>query len=142
MKLVPPASLLLSALFIAAGGVVAGSRVYAEAPAAMISSAVPQDAAQDNQTAADLTGSWQVSFTAPNGNQRQATLELKQDGNKLSGTFEGARGSVPVKGSVKGNDVSFDVKMPRRKIAFTGTVDGDKMSGTTEQGASWSATRE
>jgi hypothetical protein len=68
-------------------------------------------------------------------------MQLKQNGTKLSGKFQGERGSTSLTGSLQGNQVSFSVKMRKRQATFTGTVDGDKMTGTTEQGASWTATR-
>jgi hypothetical protein len=142
MKFALTAPVLLSLLLISASGFAGAPKAYTQEAAAATANQAPQNAAQGDQTAADVTGSWQVSWTGRNGDQRQATLQLKQDGDKLSGTFMGERGSVGVKGSVKGNQISFDVKMPRRKVPFSGTVDGNKMSGTTEQGASWSATRQ
>ncbi len=38
--------------------------------------------------------------------------------------------------------VSFSVKLRKHQASFTGTVAGDKMSGTTKQGGSWTATRQ
>lgn len=99
-----------------------------------------QEGAQDS-AAADLSGNWQVSFAGKRGS-RQATMQIKQDGSKVSGSFQGERGSAPVSGTLNGNDISFTVKAPRREISFKGTVHGNKMNGTTEQGGSWSATRE
>ncbi|UWZ82827.1 hypothetical protein [Occallatibacter riparius] len=69
-------------------------------------------------------------------------MQLRQDDNKLSGSFEGGRGGAPLTGSLSGNHVSFTVKMPRRKVEFTGTVEGDKMTGSTKEGGSWTATRQ
>jgi hypothetical protein len=69
-------------------------------------------------------------------------MQIKQDGKKLSGSFQGKRGSAPLKGRLSGNQVSFNVKTRKHEASFTGTVNGDKMSGTTEQGASWTATRQ
>ena len=59
-------------------------------------------------------------------------MQIQQDGSKLSGTFDDASGSSSVTGSVAGNKVSFSVQVQGRPItvALTGTVDGDKMSGT------------
>jgi len=99
-----------------------------------------QEGTQDSP-AADLSGNWQVSFAGKQGS-RQATMQIKQDSSKVSGSFEGERGSAPVSGTLNGSDISFTVKAPRREISFTGTVHGNKMSGTTEQGGSWSATRQ
>jgi hypothetical protein len=122
---------------VVAGGITVATNLFAEA------SSVPvQDASSASSTVPNLSGNWQMSWTGRNGNQRQVSMQLKQDGKKLSGTFEAPRGSVPVKGTCNGNQVSFTVKLPKRQASFTGTADGDKMSGTTEQGASWSAIRQ
>jgi hypothetical protein len=74
---------------------------------------------------------------------RQPTLENKRrflnDVSKLSGTFQDASGSSPVTGSIAGNNVSFSLQIQGRPmtLAFTGTIDGDKMSGTFQpQGGS------
>jgi hypothetical protein len=131
-----PVSFLFCSVVVA-GGMIVGTRSFAEAPSAPV-----QDASSANSAAPNLSGHWQVAWTAANGNQRQASIQFKQDGKKLSGTFEAARGSASLKGTCDGNQISFTVKLPRRQVSFTGTVDGDKMSGTTEQGASWSATRQ
>lgn len=116
------------------------SRANAEEPA--FASAIAQDATEGSATAPDLSGNWQMSWTARNGNQRQATLEIKQKGSKLSGNFQGERGSASLKGTVQGSQVSFRAKIRRRSVSFSGTVEGGKMSGTTEAGTPWAATRE
>lgn len=136
MKLLRSVSFFVCSLVIV-GGIALAARSYAGTP-----SAPAQDSPSTGSTASSLSGNWQMSWTGPNGNQRQVSMQLKQDGKKLSGTFEGPRGSVPLKGTCDGNQVSFTVKLPKRQASFSGTVDGDKMSGTTEQGASWSATRQ
>lgn len=136
MKFFRSVSLFACSLLIV-GGVLTATTSLAEAPRAAI-----QEASSSDSTAPNLSGNWQMSFTGPRGNQRQVSMQLKQDDNKLSGTFESPRGSVSLKGTCDGNQVSFTVKLPRRQASFTGTVEGDKMSGTTEQGASWTATRQ
>jgi hypothetical protein len=125
---------------LAAGGIVVVASTSGEAPIALAASAPLQDSSA-NSGAASLSGNWQMSWTSANGAQRQGTMEIKQDGTKLSGKFQGERGSAAVTGSLDGNQVSLKVRLPRRQVSFSGTVNGDKMSGTTEQGASWTATR-
>ncbi len=108
-----------------------------------------------------VAGNWQVSWQGRQGTQ-QGTLQFQQDGSKLTGTMEGERGSAPLSGTVNGNTVSFTVEMKGERrsmtLAFTGTVDGDKMSGTfqpqggggggrggrggQEGGHTWTATRQ
>lgn len=88
-----------------------------------------------------LSGNWQISWTGRRG-QMQATLQLTQNGSKLSGSIQAERGTVPVSGTVSGDQVSFTAKMPKRAVTFSGTIAGNKMSGTTAQGSPWTATRQ
>ena len=90
-----------------------------------------QDSQSDNSRPANVGGAWQISWQGRSGTQ-QATMQIQQDGSKLSGTFEDASGSSSMSGTVGGNKVSFTVQVQGRPItlAFTGTADGDKMSGT------------
>jgi hypothetical protein len=90
-----------------------------------------QDFQSTNSQPANIGGDWQISWQARNGSQ-QASMQIQQDGSKLSGTFQDASGSSSVTGSIAGNNVSFSVQIQGRPVtlAFTGTIDGDKMSGT------------
>jgi hypothetical protein len=72
----------------------------------------------------------------------QATLQLTQNGSKLTGSIQAERGTVSVSGTVKGDQVSFTAKMPKRALTFSGTIADNKMSGTTAQGSPWTATRQ
>src|SRR6202795_3494978 len=90
-----------------------------------------QSSDSNNAQPADIGGAWQISWQGRGGSQ-QATLQIQQDGSKLSGTFQDSGGSSPLNGSVAGNNVSFSVQIQGRPmtLAFTGTINGDKMSGT------------
>jgi hypothetical protein len=90
-----------------------------------------QDSESNNSQSANVGGAWQISWQGRSGSQ-QGTMQVQQDGSKLSGTFQDSGGSSPVTGSVAGNNVSFSVQIQGRPVtlAFTGTIDGDKMSGT------------
>ena len=59
-------------------------------------------------------------------------MQVQQDGSKLSGTFQDESGSSQLTGSIAGNKVSFGMQIQGRPmtVAFTGTVDGEKLSGT------------
>jgi hypothetical protein len=144
MKYRLPSSFLMfmCMLIVGATGFGGPSKANAEAPRPVNAGAPSQDTTQENPASPNLSGTWQMSWTARDGNQRQATLQLQQNGAKLSGKFEGARGSTSVTGNLEGDQVTLNVKLRRRKATFTGTVDGGKMSGTTEQGVSWTATRQ
>lgn len=97
-----------------------------------------QSSDSNNSRPADIGGAWQISWQGRGGSQ-QATMQIEQDGTKLSGTFQDSGGSSPVTGNIAGNNVSFSVQVQGRPmtLAFTGTIDGDKMSGTFQpQGGS------
>ena len=126
---------------VAAAGVVAVADSLMPSSAVLAAPLVAQDAGTNTAASADLSGSWQMNWSAANGAQRQVSMEIKQDGSKLSGTFEGERGSIPLSGKLDGDQVSLSLKVRRRKLSFSGTVNGDKMSGATARGGSWSATR-
>ena len=91
---------------------------------------------------AKVAGTWKVSVSGGAGSAEQ-TIILKQDGNKITGTFKGPRQSGPLEGTVEGNNISFHVAT-RVPLDYKGTVDGDSMKGTmTGNGKTgdWTATR-
>jgi hypothetical protein len=137
VKIVTPIPVLICALLLAAADVSGAWKAIAESPGTTAS----QDPAQDNGTSS-LSGTWQMSWTNKEGNQKQGTMQLKQDGSKLSGSVRAQRGTFSLGGNLQGDQVSIDVKVPLHKISFTGKVDGTKMSGTTTQGMPWSAIRQ
>jgi len=92
--------------------------------------------ADTSRSAADLSGTWDVDGDVA-GNAVKITCVLKQDGEALSGTatIEGAeRPDVPVKGSIKAREVTFQIDVPAQGSShtnvFTGTLsDGDIIRG-------------
>ncbi|MFZ0286913.1 MAG: hypothetical protein WAL32_16925 [Terriglobales bacterium] len=100
----------------------------------MASCLLAQDSAQGNSQPANVAGKWQMSWQGRHGT-REATLQLQQDGAKLTGTLDGERGSMPVTGSVDGNNISFSTQGQGRQnfsMVYTGTIDGDKMTGSAQ----------
>jgi len=78
-----------------------------------------------------IGGAWQISWEVRLGTAH-ATLQLKQDGSKLSGTFLEMGVSSPLSGNVQSKNITFDVEFAGSRpytIEFTGTVDGGKISG-------------
>ena len=97
-----------------------------------------QSSDSNNSQPADIGGAWQISWQGRGGSQ-QAKMQIEQDGTKLSGTFQDSGGSSSVTGNIAGNNVFFSVQVQGRPLtlAFTGTIEGDKMSGTFQpQGGS------
>ena len=83
---------------------------------------------------ADVTGNWdaQVETSAGGGSP---SFVLKQEGEKLTGSYAGALGEAKVTGTVKGDAIefSFEVSPQGEKVmvVYKGTVKGPKaMAGT------------
>src|SRR4051794_38183276 len=93
--------------------------------------------------AANLGGKWQLALTTPHG-PMTGSLDLKQDGDKVSGTCTTERfGAAPLTGSTDGKTVSFSIEVQGMTFSMSGTVNGEKMSGTIDPDVgSWSATRD
>jgi hypothetical protein len=100
-------------------------------------------------TAADISGTWELTihYPPPDGDYK-ATYILKQEGEKITGTYQGMYGPADVTGSIKSNDVSLTVtvQLPGgpNTARFSGKVTAaTKMSGTvtgtSDQPRKWSA---
>jgi len=91
--------------------------------------------------ATNLTGTWNAKVDL--GTQTGSpTFELKQDGEKLTGTYSGALGEAPIKGTVKGNDVTIDFDASGAAVHYAGKIsaDGNKIEGTVDYGGQASGT--
>jgi hypothetical protein len=90
--------------------------------------------------AADATGKWTAEMQGRGGNTMTVAMNLKADGNNLTGTVSGRGGETDVSdGKVDGNNVSFDVvrEFNGNKITqhYKGTLDGDTIHfGVTMEG--------
>jgi len=102
---------------------------------------------------ANPTGTWKwtVNF---GGQEREMTLKLKLDGDKLTGSMPGRNGQETAieDGKFKDGEVSFKVTRERQgnkfTIKYTGKVSGDTIKGKTEferdgqpQSRDWEAKR-
>ena len=81
---------------------------------------------------AKVDGKWAAEIANGRGIQ-MATIVLKNDGGKLTGTFEGGRGgAIPIQeGTVTGSSVKFKLKQVGRGgevvVNYTGTISGDEI---------------
>jgi hypothetical protein len=94
------------------------------------------------ESAVKVEGTWRLAVDTPHG-PMPGTLQLKQDGGKLTGTCDIEHlGSMPLVGQLDGKKISFSIEIQgKQKITFLGAVNGDKMGGTTDpEGGNWSAT--
>jgi hypothetical protein len=88
--------------------------------------------------AADVSGTWifDVETSAGSGTP---TFVLKQNGEKLSGTYSGALGAAEISGTVKGNQIriEFIVNLggDSGKVVYTGTIESPtRMKGNCDLG--------
>ncbi len=80
-----------------------------------------------------VDGSWKITVQTPLGPQ-DSTATLTSDGSKLSGTLEASNGgSAELEdGEINGDQISWNAKITKPMqltLEFSGTVDGDTMSG-------------
>lgn len=85
--------------------------------------------------AINAAGTWGLEITGPSGNTVPATLNIKQDGNKISGTVESQLGQSELKPTtINGNsfDATLTLNMSGQMIdaQVSGTVEGDNIKGT------------
>ncbi|MGE0132212.1 MAG: hypothetical protein AB7U82_29370 [Blastocatellales bacterium] len=85
----------------------------------------------------NVAGNWKLTMETPNGTSNPA-LMLKQEGEELTGTYKGRFGESPLKGTVKGAEIKFTVKLSAQgqdvELLYAGTVEGDTMKGTAKLG--------
>jgi hypothetical protein len=102
--------------------------------------------------AVDITGTWSFAVDLESGQRSAPTFIFKQQGAKLSGTYNGQLGERKVTGAVKGNKVAFAIEVtdPNSnqtiKITYSGTIESStKMTGaikaTSGQQGRWTATK-
>ena len=98
--------------------------------------------------AEDVSGTWDMTVEI-SGETAHPSILLRQDGERISGTYDGQMGKSIVEGSLKGTDIQFRVNLKFQDavytITYTGTVSEDAMKGTVRFGdagtGNWSAKR-
>ncbi len=81
--------------------------------------------------AADASGKWTADMPGRDGNTMTITMNLKADGDKLTGTVSGRRGDNDISnGKVDGDNVTFDVVREFNTTHYLGKLDGDTIHFT------------
>jgi len=105
--------------------------------------------------AADATGTWKWT-TSFNGQTRDSTVKLKQEGDKLTGVYVGGQSNTeaPIEDAkISGDKISFKVTRERNgqkfTTAYSGTLKDDTITGTQDrerdgqkQSSEWVAKRQ
>jgi hypothetical protein len=84
-----------------------------------------------------LAGSWDLTLNSPQGTFN-LQLNLKQDGEKVSGVVKSQRGERPLEGTFKGKEVTLKWTTKYEEndlpITLTGALDGSTMKGSADYG--------
>jgi hypothetical protein len=82
-------------------------------------------------------GTWNLTMNTPMG-ERRSTLTLSTSGGTLTGAQEAEGNTTDIAdGTVNGNDVSWKVSITNPMpltLTFSGSVDGNTMTGTADTG--------
>ncbi len=93
----------------------------------------------------DVSGTWNFVVELDIGGG-EPTFEFAQQGDTLSGTYEGAFGTAPITGTVTGDQIEFRFGEEGNEAVYIGTINGDAMSGTCDYGGAgegtWEAERQ
>jgi hypothetical protein len=99
--------------------------------------------------AQSVSGRWDLTVETPQG-KATPSIDLRQNGEELTGTYKGRLGEAPLEGTLRGDDIAFSVTLKFRDqeitVRYTGKVQDDSMKGTVQFGGSasgsWSARRQ
>jgi hypothetical protein len=106
-----PLALLLLLLFVVLNGVSLAQEPPAEQP-------------PDN-----VEGKWTIyAKNVNNGGSSTKYVQIKQNGNQLTGHFKGPNQSGGIEGTINVHHIVFRTKT-RNVLTFRGRVEGNKMSG-------------
>jgi hypothetical protein len=87
--------------------------------------------------ATNVTGEWTFNVQTDQGSGTP-TISFKQDGEKLTGKYNGQLGSADLTGTVKGNAIHFtftiDAQGQQAPVTYDGTVEKDTMKGKLDIG--------
>ena len=92
----------------------------------------------DAARAAEVTGTWKWTVTRQNGDAYEATLKLKQDGQKVTGKLTGRQGNETEieEGKIEKEEISFKVTREfngnKVVMSYKGKLSGDTIKGKIE----------
>lgn len=102
---------------------------------------------QVSASAANISGTWEITIHyLPDDKDYLAVYVLKQEGEKISGTYEGDYGPAEVTGTLKAADVALSVTVKGSTARFSGKVTSatamsGTVTGTSDKPRTWSAVK-
>ncbi len=80
------------------------------------------------QDAVNVTGTWNLTVETDAGSGTPAFV-LKQDGEKITGTYTGQLGEAPLTGTIKGNVIHIEFSVQGNLITYDGKASSTEMDG-------------
>jgi hypothetical protein len=87
-----------------------------------VAQAVPQD------PPADVSGKWTIYSRNTHGEEETKFIEILQEGNVITGPFQGPNQSGPLSGTINQPHILFRTEI-RNLLTFRGRVDGPRTDG-------------
>ena len=80
----------------------------------------------------NLTGAWTLNINL--GEEKTVSLNLRQEGDRLSGSIQGSLGSAEISNASAGNDIRFTLVLnlggETKEASFVGTLSGNELRGS------------
>jgi len=86
-----------------------------------------------SRAADSLTGTWSVAVDSPAG-KGNPTFVLQQDGEKITGTYQGTFGDAKVTGKIQGSAFELAFESMGNPITYKGKIEGNKIGGSVDMG--------
>lgn len=80
---------------------------------------------------ASVAGKWTIHSKGPDGRERTQTMQLKQEGGVITGSYQGPGQHGPLEGSINEQHIVFTTKTPT-PLTFRGRVDGPRVEHQVE----------
>ena len=91
----------------------------------------------------NVTGEWAFTVTTDQGGGNP-TITFKQDGEKLTGKYNGQLGAADLTGTMKGDAITFtftiDLQGQQAPVNYKGTVEKNTMKGSLDIGGTVNGT--
>ena len=122
-----PVALTAAIVFCFAGSCLLNAQDKA-APAEQKPADTKAKDAKKDESKSKLAGKWDGKITRQDGQEMKLTFTFKIDGEKLTGAVESPRGELEIKaGTVKGDDLSFNVEIGDSTIDYQGKLSDGKI---------------
>lgn len=97
------------------------------------STQVMKDTTAAAPKAVDMTGTWYMQVDTARGSG-SPTFDIKQENTDLTGNYNGAFGTYPIKGNVDGNKFVIAFTANEIDIKYIGVIKGDSVEGEVDFG--------